>query len=116
MADNEDGVGRAPLDVTRILTTQWLELGHTLRQADLKAQVLLGIDAILLTGSVPILPDAFRASLKPGGRLLAVVGEPPVMQANLVTSMGGGAFNTTSLFETCIAPLRNAVRPERFVF
>ena len=73
-------------------------------------------DAIVLTGSVPILSESFKAALKPGGRLIAVVGEPPVMLAQLVTSAGEGAYNTLTLFETCIAPLKNAVQPERFVF
>jgi protein-L-isoaspartate(D-aspartate) O-methyltransferase len=73
-------------------------------------------DAILLTGSVPILPETFKASLKAGGRLLAVIGEPPVMEAQLITNVGGGAYNAVSLFETCIAPLKNALHPERFVF
>ncbi len=73
-------------------------------------------DAIVLTGSVPVLPDAFRQQLKPGGRLLAIVGEAPVMTAQLVTAVGAGAFNTVGLFETCIPPLRNALQPERFVF
>ncbi len=34
-------------------------------------------DVIVLTGSVPVLADEFQHSLKPGGRLLAVVGEAP---------------------------------------
>jgi protein-L-isoaspartate(D-aspartate) O-methyltransferase len=45
-----------------------------------------------------------------------VVGEPPVMEAQLITCVVAGAYSTTGLFETCIAPLRNAVQPERFVF
>ncbi len=73
-------------------------------------------DAIVLTGSVPVLAPEFKTSLKPGGRLLAVVGEPAVMEAQLVTHAGGGAFNTLNLFETCITPLKNAPQPERFVF
>jgi len=73
-------------------------------------------DAIVLTGSVPVLCESFRASLKPGGRLLAVVGDPPVMEAQLVTCTAPGAYNTVGLFETCIAPLKNAPQPERFVF
>ena len=73
-------------------------------------------DAILLTGSVPVLAETFKVSLKPGGRLLAIVGVAPVMEAQLVTSAGEGAYNTVSLFETCIAPLKNAQQPERFVF
>lgn len=73
-------------------------------------------DAIVLTGSVPMLPEGFKASLKTGGRLLAVIGEPPVMEAQLITSAGEGAYNSVGLFETCITPLRNAPRPGRFVF
>jgi len=73
-------------------------------------------DAILLTGSVPILPEAFQKSLKPGGRLMAVIGEAPVMEAQLVTCVSAGIYNSVGLFETCIAPLRNALQPKRFVF
>jgi protein-L-isoaspartate(D-aspartate) O-methyltransferase len=73
-------------------------------------------DAILLTGSVPVLPDAFKNQLAPGGRLLAVIGEEPVMTATLITRISDAAFSSTGLFETCIAPLRNVEQPERFVF
>jgi protein-L-isoaspartate(D-aspartate) O-methyltransferase len=73
-------------------------------------------DAIVLTGSVPVLPEAFQLSLAPGGRLLAIVGEPPVMEARLITCVAAGAWSAIGLFETCIAPLRNALQPERFVF
>lgn len=73
-------------------------------------------DAIVLTGSVPVLPPAFQLSLLPGGRLIAVVGEPPVMEARLVTCVSAGACNAIALFETCIAPLRHALQPEKFVF
>jgi protein-L-isoaspartate(D-aspartate) O-methyltransferase len=73
-------------------------------------------DAILLTGSVPILPADFKMQLRVGGRLLAVVGEPPIMTAVLYTCVAEGALNEVGLFETCIAPLRNVARPDRFVF
>ena len=73
-------------------------------------------DAIALTGSVPVLPEAFTKSLAPGGRLFAIVGEPPVMEARLFTCITSAACNTIGLFETCVAPLRNAPQPERFVF
>jgi protein-L-isoaspartate(D-aspartate) O-methyltransferase len=73
-------------------------------------------DAVVLTGSVPVLAESFKASLKPGGRLFAVVGEPPVMEAQLITGGDAGAYNSVGLFETCIAPLRNAPHPARFVF
>jgi protein-L-isoaspartate(D-aspartate) O-methyltransferase len=73
-------------------------------------------DAIVLTGSVPVLPETFRNCLKPGGRLIVVVGEPPVMEAQLITCVSSGVYNANGLFETCIAPLKNAMQPERFVF
>jgi len=73
-------------------------------------------DVIVLTGSVPVLAEEFQASLKPGGRLLAVVGEAPVMVARLLTRAGGGACSTAGLFETCIPALQNAPQPARFVF
>ena len=73
-------------------------------------------DAIVLTGSLPLLPAGLRDQLRPGGRLLAIIGDPPVMTARLVTCIVPGVFNETGLFETCIAPLREIRQPERFVF
>jgi protein-L-isoaspartate(D-aspartate) O-methyltransferase len=73
-------------------------------------------DVIVLTGSVPVLPEIFQNSLRPGGRLIAVVGEPPVMEARLVTCIAPGAYRSAGLFETCITALRNAPQPEKFVF
>jgi protein-L-isoaspartate(D-aspartate) O-methyltransferase len=94
------------------VTNVTLETGDAARGWDRHAPY----DAIMVTGSMPVLPDAFLKSLRPGGRLIAVVGEPPVMEAQLITCVAAGAYSTTGLFETCIAPLRNAVQPERFVF
>jgi len=73
-------------------------------------------DVILLTGSVPVLPESFRQQLAIGGRLLAVVGDAPIMTASLVTRVSDSAFNSVGLFETSIPPLRNVRQPERFVF
>jgi protein-L-isoaspartate(D-aspartate) O-methyltransferase len=77
-------------------------------------------DVIVLTGSTPILPPSFAEQLAPGGRLFAVVGEPPVMTARLVVKSTAapapGAWHSTELFETVIAPLANAERPSRFRF
>jgi protein-L-isoaspartate(D-aspartate) O-methyltransferase len=73
-------------------------------------------DAIVLTGSTPMMPPAFFAQLKPGGRVFAVVGDAPVMKARLTRWVGPGSFTTRDLFETVIDPLRNAAVPERFAF
>ena len=73
-------------------------------------------DVILLTGSVPVLSESFQKQLSIGGRLLAVIGESPVMTAYLVTRVSEHAFNSVGLFETSIPSLQNARQPERFVF
>ena len=76
----------------------------------------LQYDAIVLTGSTPVLPDAWLRQLKPGGRLFAVVGDAPVMTARLMRWTAPGAIVSEDLFETVVAPLRNAAQPQRFVF
>ena len=73
-------------------------------------------DAIVLTGSTPVLPPQFVRQLKPGGRVFAVVGDAPVMTARLTRWVGPASFTTQDLFETVIDPLRNAAAPERFEF
>jgi protein-L-isoaspartate(D-aspartate) O-methyltransferase len=58
----------------------------------------------------------FLDQLAPGGRLFAVVGEAPAMQARLVTSTAPGASSSVDLFETVLRPLANAEQPRRFRF
>lgn len=73
-------------------------------------------DVIVLTGSTPVLPQAFLDQLKPAGRLFAIVGDAPVMAARLVTCRGAGSFDSVDLFETNFPALRNALQPARFQF
>jgi protein-L-isoaspartate(D-aspartate) O-methyltransferase len=73
-------------------------------------------DVIVLTGSTPLLPDAFLEQLSPGGRLFAVVGEAPAMEGRLVTCVAPGEHRASDLFETVIRPLVNAEHPSRFKF
>jgi protein-L-isoaspartate(D-aspartate) O-methyltransferase len=73
-------------------------------------------DVIALTGSTPVLPRALLEQLSPGGRLFAVVGEGPVMVAQLVTCSAPGAYRSVELFDTVLAPLVNAEQPPRFRF
>lgn len=65
-------------------------------------------DAILLTGSVPVVPDAYKYQLRVGGRLVVVVGQNPVMTACRITRSSAASFETTMLFDTVIKPLRGA--------
>ena len=73
-------------------------------------------DVIVLTGSTPELPQQLLQQMKPGGRLFAVVGRPPVMAARMVTCTGEGVYNSIDLLETQLAPLANALEGERFSF
>jgi protein-L-isoaspartate(D-aspartate) O-methyltransferase len=56
------------------------------------------------------------AQLAPGGRLAAVVGKSPVMEAMLVRRLDGDNFNEVALFETDLPRLGNAKDPATFVF
>jgi protein-L-isoaspartate(D-aspartate) O-methyltransferase len=73
-------------------------------------------DVIVLNGSVPVLPDALINSLTIGGRLVAVIGKSPVMEAKLFQRVGEKAVSDVTLFETDLAALPGAVVPRRFEF
>jgi len=73
-------------------------------------------DVIVLTGSMPVYDSRFEALLKAGGRLFAVVGREPIMEARLVTLDAQGKRSTHSLFETAVDPLLNAPDPPVFSF
>lgn len=73
-------------------------------------------DVIVLTGSTPVLPAVFQNSLKVGGRMFAIVGDAPVMQARVIKCVSAGVFETVTIMETSIPALQNAEQPQRFVF
>jgi len=73
-------------------------------------------DAIAVTGSLPVYDARFERSLRIGGRLFAIVGEAPVMDAILVRRIDDAEWIRESLFETVVAPLINATAAQRFVF
>jgi len=73
-------------------------------------------DAIVLTGSTPVLHEAFCKQLKPGGRVFAIIGDAPAMTAKLSRWAAPGACVVTPLFETVVKPLANAPAPARFEF
>jgi protein-L-isoaspartate(D-aspartate) O-methyltransferase len=73
-------------------------------------------DVIAVTGSLPLYDTRFERALKVGGRLFAVVGVAPVMDAVLIRRVDSEEWIRESLFETVIDPLLNAPTPERFVF
>ena len=73
-------------------------------------------DAIVLGGSVAEVPQALLEQLKVGGRLIAIVGTHPVMQATLFTRTGERQFSSTELWDTAVPALQNFAQPARFHF
>ena len=73
-------------------------------------------DVIVISGSLPVLPDTFLQQIKVGGRIFAIIGESPVMSAQLITRVSENAYNTVKVFETDVPPLREIVAPSHFTF
>jgi protein-L-isoaspartate(D-aspartate) O-methyltransferase len=90
----------------------------TLRAADGSAGALdeAPFDVILLSGSVPQVPKRLLDQLKPGGRLVAIVGQLPIMQAVLTTRGSDGGLASVELFDTVAPRLTGFDEPSRFVF
>jgi len=72
-------------------------------------------DVICVTGAVHVLPERFKSWLAPGGRLFAVRGLAPAMEAVLITRVGESTFEEQSLFETDLPYLTHAAPPRQFV-
>lgn len=73
-------------------------------------------DVILLSGSVAAVPQSLLSELKTGGRLAAIVGQEPVMNAVLVTRVGDNEFKSVNLFDTVAQRLSGFDEPSRFHF
>ncbi len=73
-------------------------------------------DAIVITGSLPSLPDSFAKLLNRGGRIFAILGLAPAMHATLLHRTDNGSLVSEQLFETELPELINATRPSPFVF
>lgn len=81
----------------------------TVRNADASLEVMPEgpFDLIMLSGSVPEVPPALLAQLKSGGRLLAIVGDEPIMCATLVTRLGEASYASAQPWDTLAPRLRN---------
>lgn len=71
-------------------------------------------DAIILTGSVPSVPNVLLHQLALGGRLMAVVGTGQVMEVVRIHCTGPGTYSRETLFETYVQPLANTPRTTEF--
>jgi len=73
-------------------------------------------DVIMLSGSVPEVPQVLLDQLKPGGRLLAIVGQEPVMHGVRITRLSATALQSQDLFDTVAPRLSGFDEPSRFSF
>ncbi len=73
-------------------------------------------DVIMLSGSVPEVPQLLLDQLKPGGRLLAIVGQEPVMRAVRITRLSATSLQSQELFDTVAPRLAGFPEPSRFRF
>jgi protein-L-isoaspartate(D-aspartate) O-methyltransferase len=73
-------------------------------------------DVIVISGSLPVLPDTLLQQIKVGGRIFAIVGQLPTMSAQIITRVTDTAFKTEKIFETVVKPLREAYEPSHFKF
>ena len=102
--------------------------GHNLQRAGIthaKVRVADGarglpdeapFDAIVLSGSTHSVPQALLQQLAPNGRLVAIVGDEPVMRAVRVQRLADSRFETQDLFDTVAPRLRGFDEPSRFHF
>jgi protein-L-isoaspartate(D-aspartate) O-methyltransferase len=73
-------------------------------------------DAIVLSGSVASVPQMLLEQLKIGGRLVAIVGDEPVMRARLYKRADTASWSQTDLFDTVAPRLIGFAESDRFVF
>lgn len=77
----------------------------------------LSYDVIVITGSLAYLPDVYRKMLNSKGRLFAIVGQEPAMEATLLTRIDNShQWQSELLFETVVPQLIHAKQPNPFIF
>jgi len=72
-------------------------------------------DAIVISGALEVLPEAFLKQIKVGGRIAAIIGEAPVMSAQIITRVSETGYDTVKVFETSVKYLAS-VKPSHFTF
>jgi protein-L-isoaspartate(D-aspartate) O-methyltransferase len=73
-------------------------------------------DVIVISGALEVLPEAILKQVKVSGRIAAIVGQAPVMEASIITRTGDNAYSTVKVFETNVRYLTGASVPSHFQF
>lgn len=104
------------------LTSQRLAQHHISNVTTVVADAVNGYaaaapyDVIVFAGALYLHPTEAEKMLNVGGRMFAVVGDAPIMQATLTQRMSEGACRKDVLFETCLPMLDNAPQASKFAF
>ena len=83
------------------------------------SQTLSGLgtfDAIVLSGSVPQVPQQLLDLLAVGGRLIAIVGDEPIMSARLITRVSETALRSTTPWDANAPRLHGFAEHSQFHF
>ncbi len=73
-------------------------------------------DVILLGGSVAEVPQSLLSLLKVGGRLIGIVGDEPIMHAQVITRTSETNFTSTGKWDDNAPRLLNFPQPSTFKF
>lgn len=73
-------------------------------------------DVIVFTGAMEELNETHRLQVTPGGKLFALIGQSPVIQGRLYQLDHNGTWTVDTIFETCLPPLINNLKPDTFIF
>ncbi len=74
------------------------------------------VDVVVVSGSLPFLPETLKRQIRVGGRIAATTGDAPAMSAVLCRRTAPDAWRTTPLFETVVRRLRDAPHISQFTF
>ncbi|MDF1757261.1 MAG: protein-L-isoaspartate O-methyltransferase [Legionellaceae bacterium] len=73
-------------------------------------------DVIIFSGAVQKISEIQRLQVLPGGKLIAIIGESPIMQAKLFKLDHKDNWTEKLIFETNIPPLIDKLNKKTFVF
>lgn len=73
-------------------------------------------DVVIISGAIEAITETIRLQVVPGGKLCVILGKSPVMQCMLFTLDHDNNWTESLLFETCVPPLINKLKPKEFVF
>ena len=74
------------------------------------------VDLIVVSGSLPFLPEAMQHQVRVGGRIAAIIGDAPAMSVVIYHRTGPEGWRSVKIFETVVKRLQEAPHVSRFEF